>query len=190
MSNLQTGLFAGPVGSDAGQHRFTSGLRVREAQQEQRLYTPLYGIVEARVAAIADPNCMVALWMIGFEDQPDRSAEICVFEIFGRDVAAEITVVGMGLHPFGEKRIADDFRRISITMDALRFHIYSVEWLPGEVRFFVDDELVTSIEQSPDYPMQLMLNIYEFEATAAETYPKVFEAEWVRGWRPRIEQSS
>lgn len=190
VSNLQTGVFAGPVGSEIGQHRFTAGLRVREAQEEQRLYTPLYGIIEARIAAIADPNCMVALWMIGFEDQPDRSAEICIFEIFGKDVAEDKAVVGMGLHPFGDKRIHDDFVKIPMAMDALEFHTYSVEWLPGEVRFFIDDELVASMEQSPDYPMQLMLNVYEFEATAEESYPKVFEVDWVRGWRPFSDTTS
>lgn len=31
---------------------------------------------------------MAALWMMGFEDRPERSAEICVCEIF-RDVARE-----------------------------------------------------------------------------------------------------
>ena len=67
VSSLQTGVFSGPVGSNVGQHHFAPGLRVLEAQEEQRLYTPMYGIVEARVAAIADPDCMVALWMIGFE---------------------------------------------------------------------------------------------------------------------------
>lgn len=184
VSNLQTGVFAGPVGSEVGQHRFTAGMRVREAQEEQRLYTPLYGIVEARVAAIADPNCMVALWMIGFEDRPERSAEICIFEIFGKDVAPDTAIVGMGLHPFGDKKILDNFLKVPVAMDALDFHTYSVEWFPGEVRFFIDDELVASMDQSPDYPMQLMLNVYEFEATGAKRYPKVFEVDWVRGWRP------
>jgi hypothetical protein len=44
--------------------------------------------------------------MIGHEDEPEHSAEICICEIFGRDVAAEgAMVVGMGLHPFGDPRI-------------------------------------------------------------------------------------
>ncbi|MGO4104693.1 hypothetical protein AB4Y63_12120 [Leifsonia sp. YAF41] len=70
VSNLQTGVFAGLVGSEVGQHRGTAGLRVLEAQEEQLLYTPLYGIVEAQVAAIADPNCMVALWMLRSATRP------------------------------------------------------------------------------------------------------------------------
>ena len=185
VSNLQTGVFSGPVGSDIGQHHFAAELHVREAQEEQRLYTPLYGIVEAHVAANPDPNCMVALWMIGFEDQPDHSAEICIFEIFGRELDADKAIVGMGLHPFGDTRIRDEFVKVPVAMDALDFHTYSVEWLPDQVRFFIDDEAVASMDQSPDYPMQLMLNIYEFEGALSGNYPKTFEVDWVRGFRPR-----
>ena len=186
VSNLQTGVFSGPVGSEVGQHHFTGGLRVSEAQEEQRLYTPLYGIVEARVAATADRNCMVALWMIGFEDQPERSAEICIFEIFGREVEATSAVIGLGLRPFGDERISDEFVRVPMSIDATKFHTYSVEWLPGEVRFYVDDDLVAKMDQAPDYPMQLMLNLYEFESTAEEDYPKSFEVDWVRGYRRQL----
>jgi hypothetical protein len=38
---------------------------------------------------------MVAFWMIGFEDAPERSAEICICEIFGRDVQRDDAVVGV-----------------------------------------------------------------------------------------------
>lgn len=172
------------MGSDVGQHRFTSGLRVREAQPEQRLYTPHFGIIEARVAAIADPRSMVALWMIGFEDQPNRSAEICIFEIFGSEVAANSALVGMGVHPFGDPLIRDEFLKVRVPVDVRELHTYSVEWTPAEVRFFVDDELVASVGQSPNYPMQLMLNMYEFESEpATNAYPKEFVVDWVRGYR-------
>jgi hypothetical protein len=185
VSNLQTGVFSGPVGSDVGQHHFTSGLKVSEAQTEQRLYTPHFGLVEARVAAIRDPQSMVALWMIGFEDAPHRSAEICIFEIFGSDVHEDHAVVGVGVHPFGDPDILDDFRKVRLGGDATEFHTYSVEWLPNLVRFFIDDELVAQQDQSPDYPMQLMLNVYEFSRhdEAATPYPKEFLVDWVRGFR-------
>ena len=56
------------------------------------------------------------------------------------------------------------------------------------MRFYVDDDLVKVVRQSPAYPMQVMLNIYEFPDAHhdrdANTYPKVFEVDWVRGWRP------
>jgi beta-glucanase (GH16 family) len=96
----------------------------------------------------------------------------------------------LGLHAFGDERIRDEFLKIPVAIDAAEFHTYSVEWLPGEVRFFVDDDLVAAMDQSPDYPMQLMLNIYEFDSPATGDYPKTFEVDWVRGYRPLLDSSN
>src|SRR5262245_5220340 len=78
VSSLQTGVFAGPLGSGVGQHRFKPEAVVREEQPETRLYTPHYGRIELRAKAVDDPRFMVALWLIGFEDEPARSGELCV----------------------------------------------------------------------------------------------------------------
>ncbi len=186
VSALQTGEFAGPVGSSVGQHRFREGLTVTEEQPVARLYTPTFGLIEARASAVADPAAMVGLWLIGFEDEPDRSGELCVFEIFGRDVRPDRAVVGMGIHPFGDTRLRDDFRRIEIPMDAREPHWYAAQWTPDGVAFSVDERIVTTVPQSPAYPMQLMLTVYRFDAEAT-TGPRsiTFAVDRVRGWRPR-----
>ena len=162
VSSMQTGLLAGPVGSTVGQHRFSAAAVVREAQPDTRLYTPQYGFFELRARVTDDPSSMCALWMIGVEDRPDRSAEICVAEIFGRDVGPDRAGIGMGVHPFGDPRITDEFARQPVAVDATDFHVYGVEWTPDHVAFFVDDVLVTVVRQSPAYPMQFMLGIYAF----------------------------
>lgn len=134
VSSLQTGAFAGPIGSSVGQHRFNPGLVVREAQPNVRLYTPQYGRVELRAKAGNDPRTMVALWMIGYEDEPERSAEICVCEIYGRDVLPEHAAVGVGVHPFADPRIIDDFSKETIPIDARDFHVYAADWTPDQSR--------------------------------------------------------
>jgi hypothetical protein len=182
VSSLQTGVFAGPVGSGVGQHRFNPDAVVREAQENARLYTPQYGLVEIQAKAIADPRNMVALWLIGYEDQPERSAEICVCEIFGRDVDSDHAAVGMGLHPFGDPDIVDEFAAEPLPIDAREFHVYAADWTPERVQFSVDGETVKTVEQSPAYPMQLMLNIYEFGPPGGD-YPKEFVVDYVRGYR-------
>jgi hypothetical protein len=184
VSSLQTGVFAGPVGSRIGQHRFNPDAVVREAQPNARLYTPRYGYLELRAKASDDPRCMVALWMIGYEDEPSRSAEICVCEIFGRTVRPGTAAVGMGLHPFGDPSISDDFAAETVPIDAREFHRYAADWTPDHVDFFVDDELVRTVGQSPAYPMQLMLGIYEFPGARGGDYPKEFTVDYVRGYRP------
>ena len=137
---------------------------------------------------------MVALRMIGFEDEPTRSAEICVMEIFGRDVAAAERRVGMGLHQFGDPAITDEFSRETVAIDATQPHEYTAEWTRDWVAIYVDERLVKTVRQSPAYPMQVMLSLFDFgdrskpEPPACARPSAAFEVEWFRGWRPVIER--
>jgi glycosyl hydrolase family 16 len=189
VSSLQTGLFAGPVGSKIGQHHFRKELVVREPQKNLALYTPRYGLFELQARALDDPANMVAFWMIGYEDEPSHSAEICIFEIFGRDVGPQQCRVATGLHPFGDPEIKDEFSAEVVEIDARESHTYAAEWTPELVAFYVDDQLIKVIRQSPSYPMQFMLDIFEFAdgpelPSALERYPKTFVVESFRGYRP------
>ena len=189
VSSLQTGLFAGPLGSGLGQHRFRDDLVVREAQGASALYTPRYGLFEMRARALDDPANMVALWMIGLGDPPEQSAEICIFEIFGRNVGARIARVGMGVHPFEDPSISEDFAAEPVGIDARKAHWYAAEWTPDQVTFYVDERPIKVVRQSPGYPMAFMLDIYEFAdgpepASPLDRYPKEFVVEAFRGWRP------
>jgi hypothetical protein len=189
VSSLQTGLFAGPVGSTIGQHHFRKELVVREAQKNRALYTPRYGLFELQARALDDPANMVALWMIGYEDEPTHAAEVCICEIFGRDVGPRQGRVGMGLHPFGDPEIKDEFSAEIVDIDARQSHTYAAEWTPELVAFYVDDQLIKLVRQSPSYPMQFMLDIFEFAdgpglPSPLEKYPKTFVVESFRGYRP------
>lgn len=190
VSNLQTGVRSGPLGSADGQHHFRAGLVVREAQPASYLYTPHYGLVEVRLAASPDPRCLTALWLIGVEDRRERSAEICIVELFGRQATAEGSVVGLGIHPFGDPDLTDDFRLLPVSFDASKPHTYAAAWEPGRTDWFIDDVHVASQPQAPDYPMQLMLNLYDLpgdDPPAARTgpYPKEAVVHHVRGYRRR-----
>ena len=185
VSSLQTAVSSGPVGSSIGPLHFRDGLVVREAQPATSLCAPRYGLIEARLRTTADPANMAALWMIGTEDDPARSGEICIAEIFGRDVGDEVTRVGMGIHPFADRSLRDDFAQVPVAIDAREPHVYSVEWEPGRAAFFVDDRLVRVSDQSPDYPMLILLGIYEFAAgpepvSPPEAYPKELVVDWFR----------
>jgi hypothetical protein len=185
VSSLQTGCFAGPLGSPLGQHRFNERAVVRERQPPVRLYTPLYGRFEVRARACRDRNAMVAFWMIGYEDEPERSAEICICEIFGRDVGPRRSGIGVGIHPFADPEIEDEFERVRLPLDAGDFYLYAAEWTPGGVSFSVGGDVVKTVSQSPGYPMQLMLGIYELPGGPRDpsSYPKEFVVDFVRGYR-------
>lgn len=177
VTNLQTGVRSGRLGSHDGQLRFREDVVVSEVQEAQQLYTPTYGIVEVRARANADPNCMVALYLIGFEAQPHESGEICILEVFGNDLGR----TKMGIHRWHDPALREDTEKVPIPGDSTQWHEYAARWEPGRTEFYIDGELVKSCDQAPDYPMQLMLDIYEFEPGGA--YPKRFEVDWVRGWR-------
>lgn len=192
VSSIQTGLYSGPVGSAVGQHRFNENLVVREAQPTLRTYTPLYGYFEARVRAVAAPRYLCALWMIGFEETPEESGEIAIFELFGDQISAQETEVRYGVHPWGDPTLTDEFYGEKLPIDASQFHTYAVHWSPSHIDFYVDNEKRRTIEQSIDYPMQFMLGIYELPGveTRQKTYPKEFVIDYFRAYRPIFNQQS
>ena len=188
VSSLQTGEFCGSLGSPVGQLRFNPAAVVREEQDAVGLYTPRYGFFEVRARMDLDPSSMAALWMIGIEDAPERSGEICVFEIFGRDVADGTARVGMGVHPWADPALTDDFAQVPLPIDVREFHTYAAEWTPEQVSFLVDDEVVRVVGQSPAYPMQFLLDVYAFPrddgAPPPGPWPKELVVDSFRGWRP------
>jgi hypothetical protein len=182
VSSVQTGVCAGPLGTPVGQHRFKETALVREEQANVRLYTPASGRVELRARANADPRTMVSLWMMGYEGGP-RSGEVCVCEIFGRDVGRSEAKIGVGIKALGDPSLPHDFEQVTLPVDARDFHVYAAEWTPDGASFTVDGEVVKTAERAPDYPLQLMLGIYEFPPAGGD-YPKEFVVDYVRGYRP------
>lgn len=188
-SHLQTGQFSGPVGSAIGQHRFRDGLIVREAQPERRLWLPHFGVIEVRMRAIRHPAAMVAFWPIGFEDRPEDSGEICICEIFGNELDDAGGWVGVGVKPQRDPRLELDFEKIRVEGDLTDFHDYAVEWDARRIRFFIDGRWVKTVTQSIDYPVQLMLDVYELPTESgqrdAAAHPLRFDVARVRTFPPR-----
>lgn len=187
-SSIQTGIFAGELGTDIGQHKFFNREKcvVREEQKNEFTYLPLYGYFEIRAKAINTASNVVSLWMIGYEDQPERSAELCVFEVKGAASSKNKTQIGYGIHKFNDPLLKEEFYEDTFELDATKFHIYAAEWTPEKIIFYIDNQKIREIKQAPNYPMQLMLGIYELptEKTNKEdrTYPKKFVIDYVRGY--------
>ena len=51
----------------------------------------------------------------------------------------DVAAVGMGVHPFGDPRITDEWAQQTGRRRRNRFHVYAVEWTTAHVAFFVDD---------------------------------------------------
>ncbi|MDT7677527.1 MAG: hypothetical protein QOD82_5429 [Pseudonocardiales bacterium] len=167
VSCIQSGSFAGPLGSTVGQQPFRDGLQVREEQPTTWGYTPLYGRIEVRMRGVVTARSMFAFWMSGIEDRPEHSGEICVAEVFGDAVRGGSADVGIGLHRFRDPALVEEFSAGPLAIDVTEFHTYGVDWRPGSLAFTVDGEVVRHLDQAPDYPMQLMIGVFDFPAKAA-----------------------
>lgn len=189
VSNIATGSFSGPAGSDVGQHHHRPGLRVVSPQPTRRLWTPSAGMVEATVRASGDPTCMLAVWLVGFEEgSAQRSGEICVAELFGSAIGKDRSQVRLGVKAHHDPRLRTDMVDLMLDLDATEQHTYAAEWDARRVRFYVDDSLVRTVDQGLDYPLQLMVDLFEFptgDRREAGDYPLAGRVRAVRGYDVR-----
>ena len=162
VSGVQTGNFSGPVGSTIGQQPLDGGSVVREEQETFWGFTPQYGRLEMRARGVITPRSMVAWWMVGLEDEPERCAEICVFEVFGDAVRPGSAEIGMGMKKFRDPAVAQDFQAPRLPIDVAEFHDYAVDWTAERASFFVDGELIRTCPRPPAYPMQMMVAVFDF----------------------------
>ena len=180
VSGIQTGNFSGPAGSTVGQQPYREGLVVREEQAPFWGWTPFYGYVELRARAVVSPRSMVALWMVGLEDSPERCAEICITEMFGKSVSGASAEVGMGLHTFRDPSVPEDFSAVRLDLDLTEFRLYAVDWSPDRADFYVDGALVRSCPSPPAYPMQLMLAVFDFPGQSGRDHVPSFVVDHIR----------
>jgi len=143
-----------------------------------RGWTPTYGRLAMRARMTLTPRSMAAWWLVGFEDRPERSAELCVAEVFGDalgpgDDGRPTAAVGMGTHPFRDPRMVEDFAAPRLAIDVTEFHTYAVDWRPDGAAFSVDGDPVRAVPVVPDYPMQTMLAVFDFPDRAVPGAPYV-----------------
>jgi beta-glucanase (GH16 family) len=156
------------VGSTLGQQRFAEGLLVREQQPRFEGWLPSSGRVEIRCRMTLSPRSMGALWLAGFEDDPEqlRCGELCVVEIFGRSVERAggdaSCEVGMGIKAFRDPALTQDFDAPRLPVDPAEMHTYAVDWDHEVAVFSVDGREVRRCPRPPTYPMQLMVAVYDF----------------------------
>jgi hypothetical protein len=181
VSGIQSGVFSGEVGSTIGQQPFRDGMVVREHQPTQAGWTPEYGTIEVRARMELSPRSMASVWMVGFEDRPERNGEICLFEVFGDAPAA----IGMGIKRIRDPRLTQDFEAPTLAIDVSEHHVYAADWRPGRVDFLVDGEHVRTVEQDPAYPLQMMVAVFDFpehdDAPAHADHVPQLAVDYVRG---------
>ncbi|KTS55488.1 hypothetical protein NS206_16385 [Microbacterium testaceum] len=181
VSNLQTGVFSGPVGSPLGSHRHREGLTVRTETPTRLLFAPSSGRVEITVSASRDVNCMTAAWLVGTEHRsPTESGEICIFEI-DADAIGETTVARSGIKAHHDPHLTSDMSEVALPLDASAPHTWFVQWGSGETVIGCQDRTLRRVAQAPDYPLFLMIDLFEIGPRRG-LYPKTATIHRVRAW--------
>jgi hypothetical protein len=163
LSGVQSGNRSGPVGSTSGQQAVYDGQRVREAQATFTGHLQDRGHLEVRCRMTISPRSMAALWLCGFEEQPDHCGEICVTEVFGKDVTpGQSAEVGVGLKQIRDPNLKQDFAAPRLPIDVAEFHTYAVDWDATQAVFSVDGEQVRTCPAPPTYPLQVMVAVFDF----------------------------
>lgn len=173
VSAIQSGAWSGPVGSTRGQQRYREGLVVREEQERFEGWLPSpgsdgVGHVAITCAMSLSPRSMGAMWLSGFEDDDaqEQCGELCVVEVFGRDlsIVPPSAEVGVGIKAFRDPALTQDFAAPRLHIDVADLHTYAVEWDASEAVFTVDGEEVRRCVNPPTYPMQVMVAVFDFPA--------------------------
>ena len=186
VSNLQTGVFSGPVGSERGTHRHRpDGLTVLSATPERLLWAPSAGRIDVRVSASVDEGCMLAAWLVGAENlSPQHSGEICIFEIDSTAIGRGETRARCGLKAHSDESLVTDMVEVVVPVDASLPHTWSVIWGPEGTVIGCEGVVVKRSALAPNYPLFLMLGLFEIgpRSTTDGAYPKTAFIHSVRGW--------
>lgn len=151
-----------------------------------------YGRFEARIKLPVGQGIWPAFWLLGANIRQvswPRSGEIDIMEFRGQ----EPSINHGSLHgPGYSGGNAITRRYLSPTPLNEDFHIYTVEWDPSEIRWYVDGRifhLVKRGDQSGDWvfntPFYLILNVavgggFVGPVGAATTFPQQMLVDWVR----------
>jgi hypothetical protein len=120
------------------------------------------GRLTVRARADITRRSMVSVWLTGFEDEPDRSGEVCVFEVFGDAVTPADVGVGSGIHAFRDPVLAEDFTVTPLAIDLREWHDFAVDMRPGACTWSVDGQVVRTVDRCPSYPLQLLVGVFDF----------------------------
>lgn len=186
-SSIQTGIYSEIKEEVTDLHTNEFVNDMFSVNQFKNTYLPQYGFFEIRARMLITNSNIVSFRMRGYDGKEKISAEIYVFEIKGNSVKSNAAKIGHGIRKFHDQKIKEEFYESTVDIDVSRFHCYAAEWDSKKITFYIDNKKIRQIDQSPDYPMQLMLGIFEFPVFEKDIidriYPKELIVDYVRGYR-------
>lgn len=188
ISSIQTGM-------KDGLHIWDSSLPISGHYPAIDNYSTKYGYFELRAKAQRGGGIHSAWWMIGDQHQYDKSAEIDIFEILGKDVHDNKSKAWVTIHPWYDTVIRKQRLNYWVNTDiSADYHTYGFEWTKDGMKWYFDGQLVRSTSQSPDYKMYTLLGIYQSwggllswqgPVDEKQAYPKSFDIDYFRVYKTK-----
>jgi beta-glucanase (GH16 family) len=158
----------------------------------QGLFAQQYGRFEARAQMPTGKGLWPAFWMLGSDITSvgwPACGEIDILETIGTDISTNHgSLHAPGYDPTGTYPLSGG------QTYAQAFHTFAIEWEPGVIRFYVDDMLYETQNQSGvgdagtwefDTPFFLILNVavggtWPGDPDSTTTFPQTLKVDWVR----------
>ena len=83
--------------------------------------------------------------------------------------------------PFRDSALTDEFDAPRMRIDVSEPHVYAADWRPGRVDFLIDGRPVKTVNQAPDYPMQMMVAVFDSPAKGSSDRVPELAVDHVRG---------
>lgn len=125
---------------------------------------------------------MLAAWLVGTEHLSARhSGELCLFEIDASAIGPS-TRARTGIKAHGDPDLTTNMFEVDLPFDATRPHTWTVIWGDGRTIIGCNDVVVCQVDQAPDYPMFLLIDLFEIGPPGGQ-YPKEAILHRIRGWQ-------
>jgi beta-glucanase (GH16 family) len=173
-------------GSDGRVHKFVSGMITTgpAADGGPSKFAFLYGKLEARIKVPAGQGLWPTFWLLPANES--SLPEIDAMEILGQSPDQ----VHLHLHYTSRGRVYDEgvVRQLNPTQGG--WHVYEVDWEPGQLTWSIDGQTMFSITGSavPHVKMYVLVNLavgghYAGPPNASTPFPSTVQVDWVRVWQ-------
>lgn len=153
-------------------------------------YSFQYGYAEACIKVVSGQALWPAFWMLPV---PDSNG------VYHDNAGGEVDIMEeLGQQPnIDEVHYLQNGQNLGTGIDAKTdlskgYHTYAVNWQPGEIDYYLDGKKIWSVDQSPDVPEYLILDLWvgnnDWTGSPNQSTPSpaTMSVDYVRVWQSNV----